>query len=294
MGVHGAAANQLSISANGLTFGALTWGEPGAPLALLVHGYPDTPYTWRYLGPELATMGYYAVAPFTRGYAPTGLAPIDSYLIRHQAADILGLQTALGGDDDSVLIGHDWGAVATWAITDSKPGRFRRYVCMAVPPMPAVLKPFTALSTLSIGLRQVRMSWYSVFNQLPGSEHLLDRVVPRLWRSWSPGYDARQDIEQVFRALPDHAHRRAALRYYRNNLQRGLLETFSVAPKAPVLYLHGANDGCMQAAIVEAFPQVLPAGSRYERVENVGHFMHLEAPSRVNALVASWIGAAES
>jgi pimeloyl-ACP methyl ester carboxylesterase len=135
------------------------------------------------------------------------------------------------------------------------------------------------------------MSWYFVFNQLPGSERTLDRVIPKLWRDWSPGYDGREDVAHVLRALRDPGRRRAALRYYRNNLQRGLKDTFAMAPKAPVLYLHGAEDGCMQAAIVEAFPETLPAGSRYERVEGVGHFMQLEDPARVNALITEWVGA---
>jgi pimeloyl-ACP methyl ester carboxylesterase len=282
---------QLSIEANGLTFAAFAWGEPDAPLALLVHGYPDTAYTWRHLGPELAGMGYRVVAPFTRGYAPTALAPNDSYLLADLAADILALRTALGGDDNAVLIGHDWGAVATWAVTDRDPNRFRSYVCIAVPPTAALLKPFTKLKTLPIGLRQSGMSWYFVFNQLPGSERGLDRVIPKLWRDWSPGYDGREDVAHVLGALAGPGRRRAALRYYRNNLQGGLKDTFSVAPKAPVLYLHGAGDGCMQAAIVEAFPETLPAGSRYERVEGVGHFMQLEDPSRVNALITQWVGA---
>jgi pimeloyl-ACP methyl ester carboxylesterase len=280
---------QLRIDANGLTFAAFAWGEPDAPLALLVHGYPDTAYTWRHLGPELAEKGYRAVAPFTRGYAPTDLAPNDSYLIADQAADILALHTALGGDDNSVLIGHDWGAVATWAVTDREPSRFRSYVCIAVPPTAALVKVFTKLQTLPVGLRQSRMSWYFLYNQLPGSERGLDRVIPKLWRDWSPGYDAREDIAHVFHALPDPGRRRAALRYYRDNLRRGLKATFTIDPKAPALYLHGAQDGCMQAAIAEAFPEVLPAGSRYERVTGVGHFMQLENPQRVNALITEWL-----
>ena len=189
------------------------------------------------------------------------------------------------------MIGHDWGAVAVWAVTDREPGRFRSYVCIAVPPTAAMLKPFTKVKTLPIGLRQSRMSWYFFFNQLPGSERGLDRVIPKLWRDGSPGYDGREDIADVFRALKDRGRRRAALRYYRNNLQRGLKDTFTIAPKAPVLYLHGAQDGCMQAALVEAFPETLPAGSRYERVEGVGHFMQLEDPPRVNALIREWVGA---
>lgn len=281
---------QLRIHANGLTFAALSWGEPDAPLALLVHGYPDTAHTWRHLGPELAAMGYHAVAPFTRGYAPTDLAPDDSYLVADLCADILALRTVFGGDDDSVLIGHDWGAVTAWAVADCEPSRFRSYVCIAVPPPGAILKPFTKLKTLPVALRQARMSWYFVFNQLPGSERGLDRVIPKLWRDWSPGFDGREDVARVFDALKDR--RRSALRYYRNNLQRGLKDTFTIAPKAPALYLHGALDGCMQSAIVEAFPETLPVGSRYERIEGVGHFMHLEDPRRVNALIAEWVGPA--
>lgn len=281
---------QLQIEANDLTFGALVWGEPGAPLALLIHGYPDTAHTWRHLGPELASMGYRAVAPFTRGYAPTDLAPDDCYLISRLADDILALRNALGGGDDSVLIGHDWGAIATWAITDRAPDRFRSYVCMAVPPMAAVLRPFTKLATAPIGVRQLRMSWYTIFNQLPVSERRQDWLIPKLWRDWSPGYDGSEDIAHVLQALSGPDRRRAALRYYRNNLQRGATENFTIAPKAPALYLHGAQDGCMQSAIIEAFPETLPPGSRYRRVEGVGHFMQLEDPPQVNALITDWIG----
>ncbi|MFQ6227075.1 alpha/beta fold hydrolase [Nocardia sp. NPDC002869] len=282
---------QLHIEANGLNFAALAWGEPDAPLALLVHGYPDTAYTWRHLGPELAALGYRAVAPFTRGYAPTDLAPDDSYLVADQAADILALHTALGGDGNSVLIGHDWGGAAAWAVSDREPDRFRSYVCLSVPPTRAILRPFTTFKTIPIGLRQALMSWYFLFNQLPGSDRAQDRVIPRLWRAWSPGYDGTEDIAQVFRALAGPGRRRAALRYYRNNLQGGLKATFTITPKAPALYLHGDQDGCMQAALYEAFPETLPAGSRYERISGVGHFLQLEDPARVNAVIKEWIGA---
>lgn len=281
---------QLRIDANGMTFAALAWGDPDAPLALLVHGYPDTAYTWRHLGPELAEAGYRAVAPFTRGYGPSDLAPDDSYLISDQAKDILALHTALGGDDRAVLIGHDWGAVATYKVTAVEPGRFRKYVSLAVPPTGAIIKPFT---TFKVGLaaRQARMSWYFLYNQLPGSERGLDTVIPKLWRDWSPGYDAHEDLGYVFDSLRGPGRRRAALRYYRNNLQKGLKATFTIEPKAPALILHGANDGCMQAAIPEAFPETIPAGSRFERVDGVGHFMQLEDPPRINAKIREWVGA---
>jgi pimeloyl-ACP methyl ester carboxylesterase len=284
-----AVPEHLRIEASDMTFGALAWGDPDAPLALLMHGYPDSAWTWRHLGPLLAERGWRAVAPFTRGYAPSDLAPNDRYLVADQVADIVAIHTALGGDDRSVLVGHDWGAVATWAVTASEPSRFARYVALAVPPTLALLKPYRSLKTLPIGLRQLRMSWYFLYNQLPASERGLDRVIPKLWHDWSPGYDAREDIAHVFAALSNHDRRRAALRYYRNNLQGGLKATFTVKPGAPALYLHGAHDGCMQAAFAELYPETFAPGSQVETVPGVGHFLHLEDPILVGELITKYL-----
>ena len=286
------APEHLSVSASGVRFGSLAWGDPDAPLALLVHGYPDTAWTWRHLGPHLAERGWRAVAPFTRGYAPKDLAPDDSYLIADQAADVVALCNALGGDERAVLIGHDWGAAAVWGVTAREPQRFARYVAIAVPPPPVLLKPFGSLRTLGTGARQARMSWYFLYNQLPASERGLDRVIPKLWRDWSPGYDAREDLAHVFESLDGFARRRAALRDYRNNLQRGLNATFTIHPGAPALYLHGERDGCIQAAMAALSTDVLASGSRYELVPDVGHFMQLEHPARVNGLIEDWISPA--
>jgi pimeloyl-ACP methyl ester carboxylesterase len=281
---------EIRIETPGLTFGALAWGDPGAPLALLIHGYPDTAWTWRHLGPYLAQRGRRAVAPFTRGYAPTDLAPNDRYRVADQVDDVLALHTALGGDGRSVLVGHDWGALATWGVTASDPTRFARYVAMAVPPPASVLKPFTSPRTLGVGLRQARMSWYFGYNLLPFSERGLDRVIPKLWRDWSPGYDARDDLRRVFTALDGPGRRRAALRYYRNSLLGGASATFGLRGGAPVLYLHGERDGCMQATLAELDPDSRAAGGRFDTLDGVGHFLHLEQPDRVNVLIDDWLG----
>ncbi|MCW2613969.1 MAG: alpha/beta hydrolase [Frankiales bacterium] len=285
------APEQLHVEANGMAFAALAWGDPDAPLALLVHGYPDTAWTWRHLGPHLAERGWRAVAPFTRGYGPSDLAPDDSYLATDLARDVLGLHRALGGDERAVLIGHDWGAVATYAVTAVEPGRFRRYVTIAVPPTAAVLKPFTRLRTLGIGARQLRLSWYFLYNQLPGSERGLDAVIGKHWRDWSPGYDATEDVAHVLAALDTPARRTAALGYYRQNLKGGAVEGFRTRPGAPVLYLHGEDDGCVRADVAAA--AALPAGSRFELVRGAGHFLQLEQPERVVELVEEWLAETE-
>ncbi len=275
-----------------MDFAALAWGADDAPLALLVHGYPDTAWTWRHLGPHLAELGWRAVAPFTRGYAPTDLAPDDRYAVSDQAGDLLALHEALGGDERAVLIGHDWGAVATWQVSSVEPERFAGLVAMSVPPPAAVVAPLKSPRTLGVAARQLKMSWYFLFNQLPESERSLDRLIPKLWRDWSPGYEAGEDLQRVFEALDGPGRRRAALRYYRNTLTTGVGELLKMEPVAPALYLHGEGDGCAQVTIASMHAGELPPGSRFEAVPGVGHFLHLEDPVRVNALISEWVGPA--
>src|SRR5687767_11287058 len=84
------------VKANGLEFHYLEAGS--GPLALCLHGFPDSPFTYRYLLPALAAAGYHAVVPYMRGYHPTQI-PSRSTNTKDLAADVAGLRKALGGDD---------------------------------------------------------------------------------------------------------------------------------------------------------------------------------------------------
>src|SRR4029077_8759931 len=99
----------IEVTANRLEFAALADGPNDGPLALCLHGFPDSAHTWRYLLPELAAAGFHAVAPWMRGYAPTAGPADGSYGPGALAADACALHEALGGDGRAVLIGHDWG-----------------------------------------------------------------------------------------------------------------------------------------------------------------------------------------
>src|SRR2546423_4362881 len=180
----------LRVSAGDMTFAALAWGPQDGPLALCLHGYPDTARTWRHLGPYLAERGWRVVAPYTRGYAPSDLAPDGCYQVGALARDGAELHRALGGDERAVLIGHDWGAVTAYALGGHAPHLFRRIVTLAVAPGPVAPSPFRSPRQLGRDLpqvaRQLRMSWYMFFQLLTGiSEPALGRVIPRLWADWS-------------------------------------------------------------------------------------------------------------
>jgi pimeloyl-ACP methyl ester carboxylesterase len=119
------------VEAGGIAFGVV---QGTRPLALCLHGFPDSAWTWWHLLPALDA-GFRAVAPFMRGYAPTEIAPDGDYRVAALAQDANALHETLGGDEDAVLIGHDWGAEAAYTAAALAPRNWRRLVTIGVPPL---------------------------------------------------------------------------------------------------------------------------------------------------------------
>src|SRR3954451_15933744 len=103
--------------------------EGSGPLALCLHGFPDSPHTWRHLLPALAEAGFHAVAPFMRGFAPTELPPLRHHIHTSvMVPDHIALGRALGGGPDALLVAHDWGAVGAWGALAHAPDLWGRAV----------------------------------------------------------------------------------------------------------------------------------------------------------------------
>lgn len=275
----------------------VTYLECGSgPLALCLHGFPDSPHTWRHLLPSLAAAGYRAVAPFTRGYAPTSVPASGVYQTAALARDANALHDALGGDEHAVIIGHDWGAPSACGAAIDAPQRWRKVVSMAVPPGPALGAAFVG------NLAQIQRSWYMFFFQHGLSNFVVPAndfaFIDMLWSQWSPGYDAREDLAHVKQALREPDHLQAALGYYRATLGDGKRDPELAElqrrmgaeyPSQPLLYLHGDDDGCVGREVAEAARAISPANVRYEFVAQAGHFMQLEQPTRVNELIVGFV-----
>lgn len=285
------AVNQSDVVGQGRTHW-LEWGPADGPLALCVHGFPDSPHTYRHLGPVLAEAGYRVVAPWLRGYAPAAVPDDGNYHVSALVGDVLALVDHLGADDP-VFVGHDWGAIIGYATVASKPDRFARLVTMAVPPLGTVMAGFLTFA-------QIRRSWYMFVFQHALAEAIVAAedlaFIDGLWAEWSPGYAAADDVAHVKDALRDPANLTAALGYYRAMLgpdqsRATDVDAATMLPSpVPTLYLHGANDGCMGAELVDGAAASLPTpGSRAEILGGVGHFAHLEDPARVNGLIAEFL-----
>jgi pimeloyl-ACP methyl ester carboxylesterase len=273
---------QITIEANGLTFAALACGDEG-PLALCLHGFPDSAHTWDTLLPELAGAGFRAVAPWTRGYAPTSIPADDDYSGAALTADANALHEVLDGDGDAVLVGHDWGAMTAYAAAATAPERWRRLAAMAVPPPTVAAEAFFHYA-------QLKRSFYVFMFQTPLAELVVGaddlRFIDNLWRDWSPSYDGTGDLVHVKAALRDPANLAAAIGYYRAMFTAGFTNT---SPTQPTLYLHGAADGAFGVEGARDAASALSAESRVEIIDDVGHFLHLEQPAVVNRLIVDWL-----
>lgn len=282
------------VTANGLRFAYRVTGE-GGPLAMLAHGFPDTPATWRHLVPRLAATGCRVATPWMRGYAPTASPADGQYGAGTLAADLNRLHDVLGGDEDAVLVGHDWGAHAAYVAAHAAPDRWRRVVTLAVPPEPA-------LDGILTSPRQLRRSWYMVAAQVPWERLAPDRAAARieaLWTDWSPGYTpTAEDLDPLRAAMRSPGGMGAMLGYYRAQRSRVLRGAVGGAdapvPAQPTLYLHGGDDRCMGREWTGPAREVLQEAnpdSQVEVVPGVGHFLHLEDPAGVGARIEAWVTA---
>lgn len=265
------------------------------PLAVCIHGFPDTPHTWRHLTPRLEAAGWRVAAPFLRGYAPSEVPADGCVQTGASALDVIALHTRLGGDGRAAIIGHDWGAPITYGAANHAPDRWAKVVAMAVPPGPALATAFLTNHD------QLKKSWYMFFFQHP----LADLVVPAddlafidmIWSDWSPGYESGDDVLAVKSALRDPANLAAAIGYYRAALSGvGVRDDLaevqaatSVVPSQPLLYLHGAVDGCVGAEVAESARGDVGPNVTIDIVPDVAHFLHLESPDAINDRILEFL-----
>lgn len=241
---------------------------------------------------SLAEAGFRAVAPFLRGYAPSPLSgPFD---VDALASDVVAMADALSPDAPIAIVGHDWGAIATYGALALRPDRFTRAVTLAVP------HPLAFLAGLRKHPMQLRRSWYMLAFQAPLAERLVVRddfaLIERLWRDWSPSYDPSPlHLSRLKLCLA--ASMPAPIELYRALFRPAgeALRRIERAGRAdqrirvPTLQLHGERDGCIGAELFEDQARYFAGERERHMLRGVGHFLHLEAPAEVFALVLDWL-----
>ena len=276
------------VEANSLRF-AVDEAGSGPDIALCLHGFPESRFSWRHQLPALADLGWHAVAPDMRGYGdsarPEGR---DAYRMEHLVADAADLFEALGARR-RLLVGHDWGALVAWSFAIERRLPLDGLVVMNVP-HPAVFR-----RVLHRSWRQRVRSLYVAFFQIPrlpewaltrGGAVAVERAFTRM------AVDKSAFPESVLAHYRDNALKPGAmtamLAYYRANL-RGLLQARAVPPiEIPVLMVWGEADTALGLELTEGYGPLV-SDFTLRRLPGVSHWVQQEAPDAVNSILGDWL-----
>jgi pimeloyl-ACP methyl ester carboxylesterase len=283
-----------TVKANDITFHFLAMGE--GPLVLCLHGFPDNAHTYRYLLPALAQAGFRGVAPFMRGYAPTEAPKDGRYQSVLLAQDAVALITALGAKN-AFLVGHDWGALATYGAAALAPEQVNKIVTVAA------AHPGTLLGAMATSYDMIKGGWHAYFFQMPFAEQAVAandyEFLERWWRDASPEYNPPKEImESVKATFRQPGVATAALNYYRHTFNpanrdpalQALQERMGTSPTpVPTLAFHGTKDRPGRLQAFNAMDHLFPKGIEKVILPGTGHFLHLEKPEQVNQRIVEFL-----
>jgi pimeloyl-ACP methyl ester carboxylesterase len=277
------------VKANGLTFEVDQCGS-GDKFALLLHGFPESKFSWRYQMPLLADLGYTVWAPNMRGYGKSSKpGAVADYHIDHLVADAAALIDAAKGKD-TLLMAHDWGAVVAWNFAIRKARPLERLVIMNVPHPACMVRELRTWA-------QRKKSWYIFFFQIPWlpERALAARGARAIGRAFS---DMAIDKNRFPPAVTDEYRRnalepgalKAMINYYRAGVRAGQ-KAMNPAPgtvETPTLMIWGEEDTALSKATTIGTDQyVKDLTLRY--LPGVSHWVQQEAPETVNAMIEAWL-----
>jgi pimeloyl-ACP methyl ester carboxylesterase len=265
----------------------LHYAEQGeGPLVVLLHGFPEAWFGWRFQIPALAAAGFRVVAPDLRGFnlssKPGGIA---AYELARVASDISELIRALG-EDSACVAGHDWGGATAWVLGMRHPDVVRRLAILNSP------HPRRFKAALK-DRRQLAKSWYFGVLQLPW---LPERLMPRnRWAALRQGFvkDARpgtftpEDAERYVKAWEQPGAVTTMVNYYRAAIQRP--RTPLVPIQAPTLVIWGDRDRYLLPGLAEPEPRDAPNLDRVVHLD-ASHWVHHDEADEVSRLLAEFFG----
>lgn len=274
------------IQTNGIELTVSVSGPQTGPLLILLHGFPQYAYTWRYHIPMLAALGYRVLAPDLRGYNTSDKpASVRDYAVQEIVADVVGLIDSQGREQ-AFIVGHDWGAVIAWRLAAMQPQRIARMVVINVP-HGAVMRRFLRESR-----RQLLKSWYVFFFQIPWLPEWLARqgnwfIPTRLLLGSSRAQTfSDEDLAHYRQAWSQPGAYRAMLNWYRAFV-RYSAELPSEKIAVPTLLIWGAQDRFLSREMAQPSIERCRDG-RLVLIEDASHWVHEEEPQHVGELIASF------
>jgi epoxide hydrolase 4 len=272
-------------------------GDPGLPLLLCLHGFPEFWRAWAQVMPRLAER-FHVVAPDLRGFNLSSKpAEVAAYRAQELVGDIDGLVDALGYDRFH-LAGHDWGGALAWTVAIQRPRRVRRLVILNAP------HPVPFARMLAADPAQQAASRYMNWLRRPGSEaRLAEDDFARLDGFFAEpggcGWFDGDTREAYHRAWSQPGALTGGVNYYRASplhpptdaepgAARLALDPKDFAVEAPTLVIWGERDRALLPGLLEGLEVLAPA-LRIERLPEASHWLMHEQPERVAELISGFL-----
>ncbi|MFH2008117.1 MAG: alpha/beta hydrolase [bacterium] len=278
------------IRTNGVELHAVLAGPVDGPLVLLLHGFPEFWYGWRYQLGALAQAGYRVVAPDQRGYntsdKPDGLS---AYTLRELGRDVVGVLDHFGVGR-GLLVGHDWGGAVAWSTALQHPDRVARLAVLNLP------HPIVFARAVR-SYRQLRRSWYILAFQVPWlPEWFLRRndfgaLTTTLRHSIAPGRITAQDLDVYRQAYGQPGALTAMLAWYRAAVRRPDAPLRQRRVAVPTCLIWGKRDTALGWEMAAPSLDYCDNG-RLHLLEQAGHFVQHDAWDEVNRLLLAHLGPA--
>jgi len=298
--------------------------EGEGPLVIMVHGFPESWYSWRHQIGPVADAGFTACAVDVRGYGGSDKPqPVEAYAMERIVADLIGLRKALSPDAPAVLVGHDWGAPIVWNSALTHPEHFRAVAGMSVPFSGVPQRPFTEVFREHF-TSQGRF-FYQEYFQEPGvaeaeaeadPRDFVQRMMYSISGDVPPGDYWDKPLGATFlEGLPDPepvawlteddldfyeaeftaSGFRGPLNRYRNHDAdyEWLQNWAGKRIEQPALFIGGTRDPAtfLFGAIEDPVALVKMLAPRAEGhiLDGVGHWTQQERPDEVNAVLIDWL-----
>lgn len=270
------------IQTNNIRLHCITQGE--GELVVLLHGFPEFWYSWRFQVPALAKH-FKVVVPDFRGYNDSD-KPANGYDLDTLTSDIQGLIANLGYLKAHV-VGHDWGGAVAWNLAHKFPEWVDRLVVLNAP------HPQRFTQELIGNLDQLRKSWYLLALQVPAlPEWLIQQnlrgIVTNLFQGQAvrKGAFTAEDTQIYQAALEKPGVLTSVLRYYRHLISpQAWLSNWGRSPQpitAPTLVLWGEDDFIFSQKLIEGVENLVMAPLQLKFLQQCGHWVQQEVPHTVN------------
>lgn len=299
--------------------------QGNGPLVILVHGFPESWWSWRHQMTPIAEAGFTACAIDVRGYGGSDKPqPVEAYAMEHMIADLVGLKDALSPDEKAILVGHDWGAPIVWNSALVRPDKFRAVGALSVPYLGVPSRPFTEFfDTL---FTQKNRFFYQAYFQKEGVAEAEAEADPRDFLrkfyfaisgdappgSWPqkaadatllegltdpdpfPAWLSPAELDYYVGEFRESGFRGPINRYRNHERDFEFLQAFKDRKiEQPALFISGTRDMAFNMAgasdPIEIMRGHVPNLQVAEVLEGCGHWTQQERPDEVNALLIPWL-----